>query len=72
MDSLLNSICSIIKRKSLWKTAPGIGLGTSLKTPEQINGKGLFYRALDGITQAPSFSGRAANWPADSEKKVNS
>jgi hypothetical protein len=45
--------------KSLWKIAPGIGLGTSLKNLEQINGKGfvLFGFEWDYAGTVVSWSG---------------
>jgi hypothetical protein len=43
--------------KSLWKIAPGIGLGTSLKTLEQINGRGFTLLGFQW-----DYSGTVVSW----------
>lgn len=43
--------------KSLWKISPGIGLGTSLKTLEQINGKGFVLLGFEW-----DYAGTVVSW----------
>jgi hypothetical protein len=43
--------------KSFWKIAPGIGLGTSLKALEQINGKGFMLLGFEW-----DYSGTVVSW----------
>jgi hypothetical protein len=43
--------------KSLWKIAPGIGIGTSLRTLEQINGKSFVLLGFEF-----DYSGTVVSW----------
>ncbi|HEY8559562.1 MAG TPA: hypothetical protein VIL74_04100 [Pyrinomonadaceae bacterium] len=43
--------------RSLWEIAPGIGLGTSLKSLEQINGKGFVLLGFEW-----DYSGTVVSW----------
>ena len=46
-----------VGERSLWKVAPGIGIGTSLKTIEQLNGRGFTLLGFGW-----DYSGTVVSW----------